>query len=107
MTKRTLSLFFLFLFTSSLFSQTNDSLFLESAKAKKKYKLAGINVTGADFTDKGVIGLLSGLTVGEEITIPSDKTSDVIKKLWKQGLFEDIQLHVDRIEGDNIYLKIH
>jgi len=83
-----------------------DSLFLESAKTKQKYKLAGIKIEGADYTDKSVIGLLSGLTEGDEITIPGEKISDAIKKLWKQSLFEDIQILQDKVEGDQLFLII-
>ncbi len=89
------------------FSQSSDSLFLETAKNKKKYKIAGIQISGADFTDKNVISLLSGLSEGDEITVPGDKIQDAIKKLWKQGLFEDIQIRQEKIVDNAIYINIH
>jgi outer membrane protein insertion porin family len=75
-----------------LSAQRSDSLFTAQAKNRSKYKVAAIRVEGASATDQNVIILFSGLTKGEEITIPGDRTSDAIKKLWKQGLFEDIQI---------------
>lgn len=100
------TLFFLLIAACSLQAQLNDSLLLEAAKNKKKYKLAPLRIEGADYTDKSVISLLSGLIEGEEITIPGDKISDAIKNLWKQGLFEDIQILQDKIVGDDIFLVI-
>jgi outer membrane protein insertion porin family len=88
-------------------AQMNDSLFLEQSKNKKRYKIGGIRITGADFTDRNVISLLSGLNEGEEITVPGDKISDAIKKLWKQGLFEDIQIRQDKVVGNDIFLTIN
>jgi outer membrane protein insertion porin family len=87
-------------------AQINDSLFLESAKNPKKYRLAPIQIEGANFTDKNVISLLSGLSAGDEITIPGDKITDAIKKLWKQGMFEDIQIIQDKIIGNDMFLII-
>ncbi len=77
-----------------------------SYAAPKEYTIGGIEVTGAEFTDKNVIKLLSTLTVGDKIVLPGDKSSDAIKSLWKQGLFEDIKLFKEKIIGDAIFLRI-
>ncbi len=106
MTKGFYKLIFLLVISLQISAQKGDSVFLESAKNKKKYKLAAIKIEGADFTDKNVISLLSGLIEGEEISIPGDKITDAIKKLWKQGLFEDIQIIQDKIVDNNLYLII-
>jgi outer membrane protein insertion porin family len=107
MAKQLYTLAFLFLFVSLDFAQNTDSLFLESARNKKKYRIADIRITGAEFTDRNVISLLSGLSKGDEIAVPGDKIQDAIKKLWKQGMFEDIQILQDKIEGNEVYLVIH
>ncbi len=87
-------------------AQLSDSLLIESFKSTKKYRIGGIDVKGVDFTDKSVVSLLSGLAVGEEITVPGDKITDAIKALWKQGIFEDIQIVQDKIVGRDIFLII-
>jgi outer membrane protein insertion porin family len=96
----------LFMLSCKMFGQEGDSLFSESAKSRAKYKIASIRIEGAENTDRSVISLLSGLSEGEEITIPGDKISDAIKKLWKQGLFEDVQILSDKTDGKNIDLVI-
>ncbi len=88
------------------YGQVNDTLLLESFKTAKKYRLAGVDVQGVDFTDKAVIKLLSGLIDGEEISVPGDKITDAVKALWKQGIFEDIQIVQDKIIGNDIFLTI-
>lgn len=71
----------------------------------KKYTLGGIAITGTKVLDPNALVLLTGLTVGTEIDVPGDKLSSSIKKLWKQGLFSDVQISVQRVVGDKIYLE--
>lgn len=71
-----------------------------------QYKIGGISVSGADFADKNAIILISGLTVGDKITIPGEKISDAIKILWKQGLFESVEIQREKMIGDAIFLII-
>jgi len=59
-----------------------------------------------NYLDKNVLVMLSGLSVGEEMAIPSENISKAIEKLWKQGLFEDISIVATKIEGNQIYLEI-
>ncbi len=106
MNKRLVKIFIFLSFYSSVYSQVSDSLFLNSARNPKKYRLAPIQIEGADYTDKNVISLLSGLIAGEEIAVPGDKISEAIKKLWKQGLFEDVQIIQNKIIGNDIFLNI-
>ena len=106
MNKKLVTIFIFLFFYSSIYSQISDSLFLSSARSPKKFRLAPIQIEGADYTDKNVISLLSGLIAGEEITVPGDKISEAIKKLWKQGLFEDIQIIQNKIIGNDLFLNI-
>ncbi len=73
----------------------------------KEYEIGNIIITGADNLDHPSIILLSGLTVGEKIYLPGDKVTGAIDNLWKQGIFEDIQIKVDKIEGRTIYLNYY
>lgn len=70
------------------------------------YILAGLEVVGAEYSDKNAIISLSGLKVGEAITIPGMQVSDVIKRLWKENIFSDIQVKVDNITGNTVFLVI-
>lgn len=87
-------------------AQENDSLFVDALRHPKTYRLAPIQIQGAEFSDKNVIALLSGLSAGDEIKVPGDKISDAIRKLWKQGMFEDIQIIQDKVIGNDLFLII-
>lgn len=71
----------------------------------KTYKLGGIIISGTKVLDPNALILLSGLSVGEDIVIPGDDVSNAIRKLWKQGLFSDVQILVNKIEGDKIFIE--
>lgn len=73
----------------------------------KQYEVADIQVTGTRYLDQKVLILLSGLTKGEKIQVPGEAVTEAIHKLWDQGLFSDISIVADRIDGDKIYLNIH
>jgi outer membrane protein insertion porin family len=70
------------------------------------YEIGGIEVVGANYTDANGIIALSGLTVGKTIRIPSDQVSKSIRKLWKQGLFIDVNVNIQKIIGDIAFLEI-
>jgi outer membrane protein insertion porin family len=74
--------------------------------APKQYEIGGITVTGTKYLDKKVLTLLSGLSVGETIQVPGEGITDAVKKLWDQGLFSDVGIYLDRIDGDRIFFEI-
>ncbi len=72
----------------------------------KTYEIGGISFEGADNFDTRVVQLVAGLQVGDRIKVPGDKISASVENLWKQGMFEDVQIRVSRIQGNIIFLKI-
>ena len=75
-------------------------------KEPKKYNIAGLEITGTNFLDKNIIRSLTGLKIGDKITVPGDEITKCIKSLWKQGLFGDVKMIANKIEGDNIYMTV-
>ncbi len=71
----------------------------------KEYEVGDIIIKGADHLDHTSVILLSGITVGEKIMIPSDKFSSAIDKLWKQGIFDDVQIYVTKVKGRTVFLE--
>ena len=72
----------------------------------KTYILSGIEVKGAEFSDKNLIISLTGLVIGDPVTIPGIQISDGIRRLWKENIFSDINIDADKIIGDKIFLII-
>lgn len=89
------------------YGQINLNNFEVDYSKPKDYTIGGITVTGTQFLDKEVLVLLSGLRVGEKITVPGDKISKAVQNMWKQGLFGDVQVLVDKVEGENIFLTFY
>ena len=72
----------------------------------REYEIGGITVTGVEYVDPAVVTMLSGLSVGMRIKVPGDKISDAIRRLWEQGLFEDIQITYTQKVAGKIFLNI-
>ena len=72
----------------------------------KEYIIGGTTLSGAKFIDKEVIITLSKLIKGERIMLPGEATSTAIKTLWSQGLFDDIELNIAKIDQDTVYFDI-
>ena len=73
----------------------------------QEYILSGVTIKGTKYLDKNTLISISGLNIGDNISVPGDKISNSIRKLWKQGLFSDISVNISKIEGKEIYLEIH
>lgn len=110
-------LFFIFLGISlGAVAQENDTAKVERpaelpvisySLSPRKYKIADIKVRGVEKTyeDYVLIGF-SGLSVGDEITVPGDEITGAVKAFWKHGLFSDVKILATKIEGDRIWLEI-
>jgi outer membrane protein insertion porin family len=72
----------------------------------QKYQIGNISVSGSNYTDEKIIILMSGLTVGQTITIPGDETGLAIERLWKNNLFSDIEIGIEKTVGTSLYLNI-
>jgi len=81
----------------------NENKFLNP----KKYEIGGITVTGVKYLDAGALISLSGLRVGDKITVPGDQITTAIRKLWKQGILADIQIETTKIEDEKIFLNLN
>ena len=79
---------------------------IEYTYQRKTYEIAGISVTGADSYEDFVLIGFSGLAVGDKIEIPGDQITKAIKRFWKQGLFSDVKIKAQKIEGQKIWLEI-
>ena len=89
---------------SSIGSGSSSSI---NYSAPKEYVISDITISGTQSLDKNAIILLTGLTVGDRITIPGDEISSAIRNLWQQGLFSDIQVSYKEIKGERISLDFY
>ena len=92
---------FILLNSSSIFSQETK---LENGK---EYILAKVSVTGKISYNEQTVTTFTGLEKGQSIVVPGEDISIAIKKLWKLGLFSDVNFYVNEIKGDSIYLELN
>ena len=69
--------------------------------------IGAINVTGAEGYEDYMLTGISGLTVGEDITLPGNEITNAVKNYWKYGLFSDVSIVADSVIGNKVYLNIH
>lgn len=79
----------------------------DSQSSEKLYELGGINVIGDISYNPQTVITFSGLKTGQKIWVPGEEISSAIKKLWKLGLFEDVNIYINSTEGDKIFLDLH
>src|SRR5471030_109098 len=72
----------------------------------KDYIIGGVTITGTKSLDKDVLLTISKLTKGDKINLPGEANANVVKNLYAQGLFDDVQLNITKISLDTIYLEI-
>ena len=72
----------------------------------REYIIGGTTLSGTKYLDKDVIITLSKLIKGERVTLPGDATSNAIKTLWANGLFDDIEINITKIEDDSVFFDI-
>ena len=79
---------------------------IEYSRIPRTYTIGGIAVEGAkNYDDYMLIGL-SGLTVGQRISIPGDEITEAVKRFWKNGLFSNVAIQMDSVVKDKAYLRI-
>jgi outer membrane protein insertion porin family len=86
-------------------TEDNDKIALSYANPRE-FEIADIEVTGLETIDKNALISLSGLKVGDKVRIPSQKTSNAIKKLWNRGIIGNVALYISKVEGDKAYLVL-
>lgn len=69
-----------------------------------QFEIGGLTVSGTQYLDANTILSLTGLKVGDKITVPGEDLGKALHKLWDQGLLGDADVVVTKIEGNYIFL---
>ena len=65
------------------------------AGTPKTLVLGGINVSGIEGYEDYMLAGISGLSVGQEITVPGNDITDAVKRYWRHGLFSNVVISAD------------
>ena len=86
--------------------QVGDDMSEIDYSRPKEYEIGGIVVEGAKYVDASMLSMIAGLSVGNDIKIPGDDIASAIRKIWDQGLFEDVSINVTDFVGGKVFLQI-
>ena len=70
------------------------------------YQIADIQGEGAENYDPNVIIGYSGLRKGDWVDIPGSELTAAAKRLWRQALFSNVQMIIDKVAGDQAWITI-
>ncbi|MVN89853.1 outer membrane protein assembly factor BamA [Mucilaginibacter aquatilis] len=72
----------------------------------KDYIIGNITVSGTKNLDKDVLIQIAKINKGDRINLPGEASANILKNMWSQGLFDDVQLYITKINLDTVYLEL-
>jgi outer membrane protein insertion porin family len=102
--KRTFVAIFLTLLSLSLNAQEKQNII--DFMTSEDYVIGGLSVSGIRFLDTNALIGISGLRIGQEITVPGEAVTTAVQKLWQQGLFSDVRISISKVVMDSVFLDI-
>ena len=77
------------------------------AGTPRQCEIGGLTVKGVEGYEDFVLLGLSGLSVGQTISVPGTEITEAIRRYWKNGLFSKVAITADSLVGSKIYLCVH
>lgn len=68
--------------------------------------IGGFNVSGMEGYEDYMLTSISGLEIGQHISLPGSEITEAVKRYWKHGLFSDVKIAADSLVGNKVYLHI-
>ncbi|MCR4774286.1 MAG: outer membrane protein assembly factor BamA [Prevotella sp.] len=69
--------------------------------------IGGLAASGVEGYEDYMLTGISGLSVGQSISLPGNELTDAVKRYWRHGLFSDVSIVADSIVGDKVYLHVY
>jgi len=91
-------------FNISVNAQEKQEIF--DYTSEDDFVIGGVSVSGVRYLDLNAIIGLSGLRIGQTITIPGEAVKNAVQKLWSQGLFSDVRISIESMKSDTVFLDI-
>ncbi|MGN0215283.1 MAG: outer membrane protein assembly factor [Prevotella sp.] len=76
------------------------------AGTPRRVIIGGFNVSGIEGYEDYVLTGISGLSVGQQITLPGSEITNAVKRYWRHGLFSEVKISADSIVSDKVWLHI-
>ena len=92
--------------TLPAFAQLVDTLPPIDYSQKRSLEIGKIDVIGASYADENALIGVSGLKVGNVITIPGRDIPDAIRSIYELSLFTGVEIVATQIIGEVVFLEI-
>lgn len=89
------------------YAEKDTTVVIDYSRTPRRVAVKNIAVDGIPNYDESLLVRLSGIAVGDYITIPGEDITKAIKRYWKNGLFSNVSIAVDSIVRDSAYIHIH
>lgn len=87
-------------------SQEVEPLPIVDYRVVREYRVAGVRVEGNGEVDTAFVVALTGLVPGTTVEIPGERIKRAVELLWKQGIYEKVDILVERVEGKDVWLVV-
>jgi len=77
------------------------------AGSPRECVIGGITASGVEGYEDYMLTGISGLSVGQTVTVPGNLITDAVKRYWRHGLFSDVKIAADSLVGNKIYLHVY
>ncbi len=101
MIRNLLMLLNVLLLSQVMVAQINPSL---DYSKPRKFEVTEVVTNGLEYLDEGAVIAITGIRIGDRIDIPGDDIAFAIKKMWKQGLFADIEVKYEIVSEGKVKL---
>lgn len=106
--RRILCIATLLLAASPLWAQSGRNSIEVDYAHPKKYIVGGVGIEGNQYFNEHQILQLTGMQPGQEVTVPGDDITGVVKRLVAQRFFEDVAVVIDSLSAsaDTAWFKV-
>ncbi|MCS7152915.1 MAG: outer membrane protein assembly factor BamA [Bacteroidia bacterium] len=81
-------------------------LWAQDLSTPRSVEIAGLRVEGTQYLDPQAVLIASGLYLSQKIRVPGDDLALAVQKLWRQGIFGDVQILADSLTESKVWLVI-
>ncbi|MCB9245507.1 MAG: outer membrane protein assembly factor BamA [Flavobacteriales bacterium] len=89
---------------SDVLAQDDGNGIILDYENPKEYVFGGLKIEGTTAMDPNVLSIITGLDYMKKIRIPGDEVTRAVENIWRQGIFSDVELHINGIKGDTVFL---
>jgi len=94
------------LIVPGIYASSQEQIKIMDYMYPDEYVVGNVTVSGIRYLDPNAIIGISGLRKNQRISVPGEKITQAVEKLWDQGLFSDVKITITETRSDTVFLDI-